>query len=154
MAMPSDIQAIDTMIGFPARDLKAQYAFITKQTKDAQSKDEFEFPAEYMFKSPPDKEKELRESTDPVGFTLDQMDKWGVGIGMVGVGGGTEEGQESTGEDAIKRYPDRFVASVGADPNDGMKGIEKIVRDLRVHQILEGTNEIMRLIVARAMVGR
>ena len=33
-------------------------------------------------------------------------------------------------------------------------GIEKIVRDLRVHQILEGTNEIMRLIVARAMVGR
>jgi alkylation response protein AidB-like acyl-CoA dehydrogenase len=31
-------------------------------------------------------------------------------------------------------------------------GIEKIVRDLRVHQILEGTNEIMRLIVARNML--
>lgn len=31
-------------------------------------------------------------------------------------------------------------------------GIEKIVRDLRVHQILEGTNEIMRLIVARALL--
>jgi alkylation response protein AidB-like acyl-CoA dehydrogenase len=31
-------------------------------------------------------------------------------------------------------------------------GIEKIVRDLRVHQILEGTNEIMRLIVARALI--
>lgn len=31
-------------------------------------------------------------------------------------------------------------------------GIEKIVRDLRVHQILEGTNEIMRLIVSRAML--
>ncbi|CAN5220041.1 isobutyryl-CoA dehydrogenase [soil metagenome] len=31
-------------------------------------------------------------------------------------------------------------------------GIEKVVRDLRVHQILEGTNEIMRLIVGRAMV--
>ena len=30
-------------------------------------------------------------------------------------------------------------------------GIEKIVRDLRVHQILEGTNEIMRLIVARSV---
>lgn len=28
-------------------------------------------------------------------------------------------------------------------------GIEKVVRDLRVHQILEGTNEIMRLIVGR-----
>ncbi|MEV0978567.1 MULTISPECIES: acyl-CoA dehydrogenase family protein [unclassified Streptomyces] len=31
-------------------------------------------------------------------------------------------------------------------------GIEKIVRDLRVHQILEGSNEIMRLIVARSLV--
>ncbi|MBL3566241.1 acyl-CoA dehydrogenase, partial [Rhodovulum sulfidophilum] len=31
-------------------------------------------------------------------------------------------------------------------------GIEKIVRDLRVHQILEGTNEIMRLIVARQLL--
>jgi alkylation response protein AidB-like acyl-CoA dehydrogenase len=31
-------------------------------------------------------------------------------------------------------------------------GIEKIVRDLRVHQILEGTNEIMRLIVSRKMI--
>jgi alkylation response protein AidB-like acyl-CoA dehydrogenase len=33
-------------------------------------------------------------------------------------------------------------------------GVEKIVRDLRVHQILEGTNEIMRVIVARSLVGR
>ncbi|MFJ8756660.1 acyl-CoA dehydrogenase family protein [Streptomyces cyaneofuscatus] len=32
-------------------------------------------------------------------------------------------------------------------------GIEKIVRDLRVHQILEGTNEIMRVIVARSLTG-
>ena len=31
-------------------------------------------------------------------------------------------------------------------------GIEKLVRDLRVHQILEGTNEIMRMIVARHML--
>lgn len=31
-------------------------------------------------------------------------------------------------------------------------GIEKIVRDLRVHQILEGTNEIMRLIIGRALL--
>jgi len=32
-------------------------------------------------------------------------------------------------------------------------GIERIVRDLRVHQILEGTNEIMRLIVGRELAG-
>ena len=31
-------------------------------------------------------------------------------------------------------------------------GVEKLVRDLRVHQILEGTNEIMRVIVARGLI--
>ena len=31
-------------------------------------------------------------------------------------------------------------------------GVEKIVRDLRVHQILEGTNEIMRVIIARHLL--
>ncbi|MEM7329439.1 MAG: acyl-CoA dehydrogenase family protein [Pseudomonadota bacterium] len=30
--------------------------------------------------------------------------------------------------------------------------VERIVRDLRVHQILEGTNEIMRVIVARSLL--
>ncbi len=33
-------------------------------------------------------------------------------------------------------------------------GIEKIVRDLRVHQILEGTNEIMRVIIAQSMIAK
>ncbi len=33
-------------------------------------------------------------------------------------------------------------------------GVEKIVRDLRVHQILEGTNEIMRMIIGRSLTGR
>ncbi|MFG6490656.1 acyl-CoA dehydrogenase family protein [Microbacterium sp. P03] len=32
-------------------------------------------------------------------------------------------------------------------------GIEKVVRDLRVHQILEGTNEIMRVIIGRELMG-
>jgi alkylation response protein AidB-like acyl-CoA dehydrogenase len=31
--------------------------------------------------------------------------------------------------------------------------VERFVRDTRVHQILEGTNEIMRLIVARRILG-
>ncbi len=60
----------------------------------------------------------------------------------------------------------RFVTDVGFEVANGALqmhggygyladyGIEKIVRDLRVHQILEGTNEIMRLIVARAVIGK
>jgi len=31
-------------------------------------------------------------------------------------------------------------------------GLEKLVRDLRVHQILEGTNEIMRVVIARKLL--
>lgn len=58
----------------------------------------------------------------------------------------------------------RFVTDTAFDvANDALQlhggygylsdfGIEKIVRDLRVHQILEGTNEIMRVIVARQML--
>jgi len=60
----------------------------------------------------------------------------------------------------------RFVTDIGFNvANEALQlhggygylseyGIEKIVRDLRVHQILEGTNEIMRLIVAREIFGR
>ena len=60
----------------------------------------------------------------------------------------------------------RYVTDIGFDvANQALQlhggygylseyGIEKIVRDLRVHQILEGTNEIMRLIVAREIFGR
>ena len=138
MGMPTDVPIIDTMIGFPAKDMKAQYAFITQQTKDKESKEEFAFPAEYMFKAPPDKEKELQDTDDAVGYTLSQMDKWGVEIGMVGVSirgaDGVSEG-EATGVEALERYPDRFIGSVNADPNEGMSGIEKIVKAYETYGI-------------------
>jgi len=60
----------------------------------------------------------------------------------------------------------RFVTDAGFNiANDALQvfggygylhdyGVEKLVRDLRVHQILEGTNEIMRMIIARNLIGR
>ena len=84
MGMPTDIGIIDTMIDFPHPDMKETYRFITRQTRDAESKESFEFPVEYMFKDVP--EKEMRDVADPVALTLGEMDRWGIERGMIGVG--------------------------------------------------------------------
>jgi predicted TIM-barrel fold metal-dependent hydrolase len=121
MGMPDGIGAIDLMIGFPAADMAKQYAFITQQTKDRQSKEEFQFPAEYMFKNSPDK---VLEKDDPIGTTLREMDKWGIERGMIGV-----SDPEGNGPKALKDHPDRFIPSGNGDPNKGMQGIEQIVKE-------------------------
>ncbi|HUE60836.1 MAG TPA: amidohydrolase family protein [Acidimicrobiales bacterium] len=121
MPIPQGIGIVDTMIGFPHPDLKEVYAFITRQTRDEESRRDFEFPVEYMFKDVP--EKQLTDLADPVAVTLGEMDQWGIELGLVGI-----TGEGGSAEEAIKRYPDRFVASVSCDPNDGMKGIRRLVR--------------------------
>ena len=121
MATPTDVGIVDTMIGFPHRDMKATYRFITNQTKDRQSKEDFEFPVEYMFKNVP--EKQLRDADDPIAVTLGEMDRWGIDRGLIGVG---EPGD--VGERALKQHPDRFIPSASFDPNQGMEGIRSIVR--------------------------
>ena len=128
MPIPSGIGIIDTMIGFPHKDMRETYAFITKQTKDRQSKEDFAFPAEYMFKDVP--EKGLIDSDDPISVTLAEMDHWGIEKGMIGVGqaGGTAEL-------ALKRHPDRFIPSIGADPNRGMESIREIVRAKETYDV-------------------
>lgn len=55
--------------------------------------------------------------------------------------------------DTCSRVADDALQLLGGYGYLADYGIEKIVRDLRVHRILEGTNEIMRLIVARQMLG-
>ena len=56
--------------------------------------------------------------------------------------------------EAGSRVVDQCLQLHGGYGYLGDYGIEKLVRDLRVHQILEGTNEIMRLIVARQMLAK
>src|SRR5215469_15402901 len=111
MSFPGDVPIIDTMIGFPRGDMKEAYAFITRQTKDRQSAEEFAFPVEYMFKEVP--ERDMTAADDPVAVTLTEMDRWGIERGLIGV-------DDGPGEHALKRYPDRFIPSAGCDPNAGM----------------------------------
>ena len=114
--MQSGIGIVDTMIGFPAEDF-AMYDFIRKQLKDGSTK--FDFPVEYMFKQVP---KELYGSTEnPVKLTLNEMDKHGVEVGLIGVGG-------DVSRQALKQHPDRFVGQGSVDPNRGMEGIRDMVR--------------------------
>ena len=118
MAMPKDQPIIDTMIGFPMGSKKEVYSFITQQLKDTESKEKFSFPVEYMFKDVPD---ESHEGEDPIKVTLDQMDKYNIAIGMIGVDG-------AQGQKAITNHPDRFVASLSVDPNRGVDALRDMTK--------------------------
>jgi predicted TIM-barrel fold metal-dependent hydrolase len=115
MGMPTGLPIVDTMIGFPHEGF-AQYDFIRKQTKDRNSKEEMEFPAEYMFKDVP---KDL-PTDDPISVTLHEMDRYGIEIGLIGV-------SDATSRLALKRHPDRFVPSGDIpDPNDVSGSVRKL----------------------------
>jgi predicted TIM-barrel fold metal-dependent hydrolase len=118
MPGPVGLPVIDTMIGFP-HEGTAQYDFIRKQTKDRESKEDFEFPVEYMFKDVP----QGLSTDDPVSLVLQQMDRFGIEKAMIGV-------SEDSAQLALKTFPDRFVPS-GAlvDPNDVMGSVNAIRRE-------------------------
>ena len=99
MADIAGLPVFDTMIGFPKQG-SGQYDFIRKQTKDRESREEFEFPVEYMFKDVP---KDL-PTNDPVALTLHEMDRFGIEKGLVAV-------VDETSQLAAKKHPDRFVPS-------------------------------------------
>jgi predicted TIM-barrel fold metal-dependent hydrolase len=126
VAVPTDIGIIDTMIGFPSADMRELYSFITRQTKDRESRERFSFPAEYMFKETP--EKRLTGSADPVSVTLAEMDRWGIEMGLIGLAPPGPDGEEPAATRALRQHPDRFCASVECNPNKGMAGVRSIVR--------------------------
>jgi len=116
--MPSGLPIVDTMIGFPHEGFD-QYDFIRKQTKDRNSKEEMQFPAEYMFKQVP---KDL-PTDEPISVTLHEMDKYGIELGLIGV-------SDPTSRLALKQHPDRFVPSGNiADPNDVTGSVRALRRE-------------------------
>ena len=105
--MPADIGVVDLMIGFPRADARRNYDFMKPLLRDAESS-RLEFPAGYMFKQVPN---QLEEGADPVAVTLAEMDRYGIAIGLVGLG------RDVTAR-ALAEHPDRFRASLEVDPND------------------------------------
>ncbi len=124
MAFPPGGPVIDTMIGFPHEGF-AQYDFIRRQTKDRSSREDMEFPVEYIFKGVP---KDL-PTDDPIAVTLGEMDKYGIERGMVGV-------SDETSRAALKAHPDRFIpAGAVPDPNDVTGSVRAIRREFEEYGI-------------------
>jgi uncharacterized protein len=118
MGMPSGIGIVDTMIGFPHEGF-GLYDFIRKQAKDHSTKEEMDFPVEYIFKDVP---KDLPTS-DPVSVTLHEMDRFGVEIGTIGVG-------DELSQEALRLHPDRFVPMGSiTDPNDVTGTVRQMRRE-------------------------
>lgn len=126
MVMPTGIGVVDLCIGFPTGNMEEAYAFITKQTKDRESQESFRFPVEYMFKDVPERSLDTK---DPIGVTLGEMDRWNIEKGVVGLGGhGAYAERGGYAEQAVKRYPDRFIPSAPYDPNRCMESVREIIR--------------------------
>jgi len=113
--MPAGVGIVDTMIGFPASDF-SQYDFIRAQLKDGST--DMDFPVEYMFKNVP---KELYGNKDPISVTLHEMDRFGIDVGLIGVGG-------DISRKALDDHADRFIGQGSVDPNQGMEGVRSMVR--------------------------
>jgi predicted TIM-barrel fold metal-dependent hydrolase len=111
---------IDTMIGFPTEP-EQLYAGLRPALRDRESLDELSMPAGYMFHDVPSHSE--RELQDPVEVTIGEMDRFRISAGLVSLGVNSDVTQS-----ALTRYPDRFVPSLTIDPNEGMKGVEELVR--------------------------
>jgi len=117
MPIPSGLEAIDLMMNIPDGDPTAWYEFIKPLLLDEESRNHFKMPAQYMFKDIP----QIGEQKDYVGYAIGEMDKWGIQRAMLGI-----SGPNSTNLEACRKYPERFFASYGANPNNGMEEVRKI----------------------------
>jgi uncharacterized protein len=128
MAMPKDIRAIDLMLNIPGEDQRGWYEFMKPLLLDKESREQFEMPAQYMFKQLPD----VGPQSDYIAYTVAEMDRHGIERAMIGVGGvapvDASGGDLSPNSEALRRHPDRFIGSYHADPNRGMEEVRRIER--------------------------
>jgi predicted TIM-barrel fold metal-dependent hydrolase len=118
MSMPSDLGIIDLMLGIPEGPKKDWYEFLKPLVRDSESKDEFEFPAQYMFKEVP----EDPDVDDNVAYVLGQMDRHGIRQAMIGH---ATEGESAR---ALRDHPDRFISAASVEPNRGMDAVRDLER--------------------------
>jgi hypothetical protein len=109
---------VDLLIGVPApsADQAEKYQRYLTQVRDRESREDFSFPAQYMFKDVP----EFGDLDDPVETLIAEMDRHHISRGMVNVATNFDARR------ACKEHPDRFIASWDVDPNRGMEAIREL----------------------------
>lgn len=118
MPMPKDIGVIDLMLGIPvSKDNKEFYEFMKPMLMDEQSREQFKMPVQYMYKDIPTTDAD----EDKAAWTIGQMDKFGIDKAMVAINPDNPEQN-----DALMRYPDRFLLSYECNPNRGMAEVRRI----------------------------
>ena len=114
MGMPTDVGVIDLMLGIPEGSKKNWYGFLRAGLMDRESKDEFEFPAQYMFKEVP---KDIDPGADPIATVLGEMDHFGIERAMLGV-----NFERSTSVDALRAAPRPLLRQLRGQPQPGHGG--------------------------------
>ncbi len=132
MSFPADVGIVDLMLDIPDDDKLGQYDFLKPLLHDKQSREDFEFPVEYIFKDVP---KLPSGDADAVAIVVGLMDHHGIDKALIGMGDVGEGRQRPQILRALEQHPDRFLPSLHVDPNRGMKavrGLQRAVDELGV----------------------
>jgi predicted TIM-barrel fold metal-dependent hydrolase len=106
------------MLAIPTDDAGKWYEFMKPLLRDAESRQQFKMPAEYMFRNIPG----FPPGADFLSLVVAEMDKYGIERAMIGVSSENESAIR-----ALQEYPDRFFASYECNPNEGMDEVRQIV---------------------------
>jgi hypothetical protein len=112
MTRPRDIRSIDTLIGFRSVCNIPHIAALRAEGKSDNT-------IGYMFKDMPKNAATEIPAEQSVDDTVAHMDQHGIEIGLVNL-------DNAATKTALKRYPARFAASLGVDPNDVMAAVRAI----------------------------
>jgi uncharacterized protein len=130
MGMPRDVKVIDLMLNIPGEDVSHWYEFMKPMLLDRESREQFQMPAQYMFRDIPD----VGAQADYIAYTVAEMDRYGIERAMVGI-----DDRNDVVKEAVARFPDRFLLSYQANPNEGMEAVRAIERMRREHGIVAVT---------------
>lgn len=115
MPLPTGLGVIDLMLNVPDPNDREWYKFLEPLLLDEASRNFEKMPAEHLFRHIP----EIADVADRVAWTVDQMDRFDIAKAMVGT-------STPLNQEALRRFPDRFIASVQVDPNRGMEAVRAV----------------------------